>query len=124
MRRTVWLMLASMILIGPLVLAQQPAPLPGAPLPVEIQKQMMPQQPGPGFHPSHPWGPDARHRHMCWAFLILCLVTHVLLAGWVYQDIRQRKVGSGIWIVLALLAGFLAALVYAVVRLGDKPPQA
>jgi cytochrome c-type biogenesis protein CcmH/NrfG len=51
--------------------------------------------------------------------LILCAVVHILVAVWVYQDIRQRSAGSGLWIVLGLLAGLLAALVYAVVRLGD-----
>lgn len=52
--------------------------------------------------------------------LILCAVVHVLAAVWIYQDIRHRNAGSGLWIVLGLLAGLLAALVYAVVRLGDK----
>jgi hypothetical protein len=52
--------------------------------------------------------------------LILCAVVHVLVAVWIYQDIRHRNAGSGLWIVLGLLAGLLAALVYAVVRLGDK----
>jgi len=52
--------------------------------------------------------------------LILCFVVHILVAVWVYQDIRKRKAGSGIWIVLALLAGLLGALVYAIVRLGDS----
>jgi hypothetical protein len=51
--------------------------------------------------------------------LILCGVVHILLAVWVYQDIRARNAGSGLWVVLVLLAGLLAALVYAVVRLGD-----
>ncbi len=52
--------------------------------------------------------------------LIVCAVVHVLVAVWIYQDIRHRNAGSGLWIVLGLLAGLLAALVYAVVRLGDK----
>ncbi len=52
--------------------------------------------------------------------LILCAVVRVLVAVWIYQDIRQRNTGSGLWIVLGLLGGLLAALVYAVVRLGDK----
>jgi hypothetical protein len=51
--------------------------------------------------------------------LLLCGVVHILLAVWVYQDIRARDAGSGLWVVLVLLAGLLAALVYAVVRLGD-----
>lgn len=53
-------------------------------------------------------------------FLLLCFVVHVLLSVWVYQDIRKRNSGSGIWIVIALLTGLLGVLVYAVVRLGDS----
>jgi len=51
--------------------------------------------------------------------LLVVLAVHILTAVWVYQDIRQRGSGSGIWIVIALLAGLLGTLVYAVVRLGD-----
>ena len=51
--------------------------------------------------------------------VLLCLVVHILVAVWVYQDIRKRGTGSGIWIVIALISGLLGALVYAVVRLGD-----
>jgi hypothetical protein len=53
-------------------------------------------------------------------FLLLVLVVHILVAVWVYQDIRKRNAGSGIWIVIALLAGLLGVLVYAVVRIGDN----
>ncbi len=51
--------------------------------------------------------------------LVICAVVHILVAIWVYMDIRQLNRGSGIWIVIALLAGLLGALVYAIVRLGD-----
>jgi len=51
--------------------------------------------------------------------LALCLIVHILVAVWVYMDIRQLGRGSGIWIVIALLTGLLGALVYAVVRIGD-----
>lgn len=53
-------------------------------------------------------------------FLLLVIIVHILVAIWVYQDIRKRNAGSGIWIVIALLAGLLGVLVYAVVRLGDE----
>ncbi len=53
-------------------------------------------------------------------FLLLVVIVHILAAIWVYQDIRKRNAGSGIWIVIALLAGLLGVLVYAVVRLGDE----
>jgi len=59
------------------------------------------------------------HKDKPHPFLLLCLIVHILVAVWVYTDIRQLNRGSGIWIVLALLTGLLGALVYAVVRLAD-----
>ena len=53
--------------------------------------------------------------------LLLLAVVNILCAVWVFQDIRQRASGSGIWIVIALLTGLLGTLVYAVVRLGESP---
>lgn len=53
--------------------------------------------------------------------LIVIAIVHILTAIWVFQDIRKRGVGSGIWIVLALLTGLLGTLVYAIVRLGNTP---
>jgi len=53
------------------------------------------------------------------ALLLLVLVVNILTAVWVFQDIRQRAWGSGIWIVIALLTGLLGTLVYAIVRLGN-----
>jgi len=52
--------------------------------------------------------------------LAICFIVNILVAVWIYQDIRRRNAGSGIWIVIALLTGLLGALVYAVVRLGDS----
>ncbi|MHC4119668.1 MAG: hypothetical protein ACYSWO_19390 [Planctomycetota bacterium] len=52
--------------------------------------------------------------------LLLILVVHILVAIWVYMDIRKLNRGSGIWIVIALLTGLLGTLVYAIVRLGDE----
>jgi len=60
------------------------------------------------------------HKHGPHPLLFLVVVVHILLAVWVYKDIRQRNAGSGIWIVITLLAGLLGVLVYAVVRLGDS----
>lgn len=54
--------------------------------------------------------------------LLLCLIVHILAAAWVYTDINSRKAGSGLWIVITLIAGLMGALVYAVVRLGDMHP--
>lgn len=52
-------------------------------------------------------------------FLLLCLVIHILVAIWIYGDLRQRNANGGIWIVIGILAGLLGAIVYAIVRLGD-----
>lgn len=57
-------------------------------------------------------------------FVIVCFVVHILLAVWVFQDIRKRNAGSGIWIVIALLTGPLGTLVYAIVRLGNAKQTA
>jgi len=51
--------------------------------------------------------------------LLICGVVHILVAVWVYMDIRQLNRGSGIWIVIALLTGLMGALVYSIVRLGN-----
>ncbi|MEI8063394.1 MAG: hypothetical protein WCH84_04955 [Verrucomicrobiota bacterium] len=52
--------------------------------------------------------------------LSILAVIHVLVAVWVYSDIRKRGEGHGVFIVLALLGGIPAAILYALVRLGDK----
>ncbi|MCF7818048.1 MAG: hypothetical protein K9M54_09210 [Kiritimatiellales bacterium] len=50
---------------------------------------------------------------------LLCGIVHVLMAVWVYQDVRKRNNGNGIWIAITLLVGFFGAAVYALIRLGD-----
>lgn len=58
-----------------------------------------------------------KHGHV---FAIICIIANLLMAVWVYQDIRKRNQGSGIWIVLSLIAGFFGTLLYLVARLGDN----
>lgn len=58
-------------------------------------------------------------RPLCVAMMVICVAVHILVSIWVFQDIRTRGTGSGLWIVVALIAGLLGALVYAVVRIGD-----
>lgn len=72
--------------------------------------------PGQGYWRGH----HQTMKHFC-GLMLICMVVHILLAIWVYQDIRKRNAGSGLWIVITLLTGLLGALVYAVARLGDKP---
>ena len=84
---------------------------------LEERRIELDRQRGELKHPGH-W---KHHKKRCAVpFIILCLLVHVLVAVWVYQDIQRRKHGSGIWIVIALLTGLLGVLVYAVVRIGDS----
>jgi len=76
---------------------------------------------------SHCAAPAVKSCPMCPASrcLLRCVlsilaVIHLLLASWVYTDIRKRGEGHGIFIVLALLGGIPAAILYALVRIGDK----
>jgi hypothetical protein len=55
-------------------------------------------------------------------FLLVAVVFNILVAVWIYTDIRKRGEGSAIFIALALLAGIPAGIIYALVRIGDKKP--
>lgn len=83
---------------------------------LEHQRGRMQQRPWPAHKQIHKKG---GHKPICGLLMVICLVVHILVAVWVFQDTRTRGTGSGIWIVIALLAGLMGALVYAVVRLGD-----
>jgi hypothetical protein len=67
--------------------------------------------------PAHKAGEIA---HVIW---LVCMVTHLLMALWVYQDVRKKDNGNGIWIVITLLVGFFGAAVYALIRIGDCSPK-
>ena len=67
--------------------------------------------------PHRPRCPYSRCLLKC--VLIWIAVVHVLLASWVFTDIRKRGEGHGIFVVLALLAGIPATILYALVRIGD-----
>jgi hypothetical protein len=69
---------------------------------------------------KHQAGAEHNGHGEMFPLLAICCIVHILVAVWIYQDIRRRNAGSGIWIVIALLTGLLGALVYAVVRLGDS----
>ena len=78
---------------------------------MEIERMAGQQRDG---HPSHCRKGGAH------VVLACVLLAHLLLAGWIYTDIRKRNAGSGVWIILALLTGFLGSLLYVLVRLGDN----
>jgi len=51
---------------------------------------------------------------------LIGLICNILLAIWIYTDIRKRNEGSGIFVALALVAGIPAAIIYALTRIGDR----
>jgi len=53
-------------------------------------------------------------------FFICYMVCNILMAIWIFTDIRKRGEGPAIFVAVALVAGFPAALVYSLIRIGDK----
>jgi len=53
-------------------------------------------------------------------FVLGCIACNLLLAFWIFTDIRKRGEGSGIFVALALVAGIPAAIIYSLVRIGDR----
>ncbi len=64
-------------------------------------------------------GAKAIHDTLGLLFLI-GIICNILMATWIFTDIRKRGEGSGIFVVMALFAGIPAALIYALTRIGDK----
>ena len=90
----------------------QPAPPMGGPRAMGV--------PEPGTPPIHAaQGGKAIHDLVGLLFMVT-LVFNILAAIWIYTDIRKRGEGPAIFIVMALVAGIPAALIYAIVRIGDK----
>lgn len=85
-----------------------------------------PLPPAPGLdQPARRPGPTLEKGIHCLigmarACFLVMAICHVLLTVWVFQDIRKRGEGSGFFVVLTLLAGFCGAILYALVRIGDK----
>jgi len=92
------------------------------------------QQPGQQSHMAQPGHPmptpngvpshDERARKGLKDFIglmfLCCIIFNILIAIWIFSDIRKRGTGSGIFIVLALIAGIPTAIIYALVRIGDN----
>jgi len=71
--------------------------------------------------PPHPLAPAAKAlKDMLGLLFLVALVFNILAAIWIYTDIRKRGEGPAIFIAMALIAGVPAALIYAVVRIGDR----
>jgi hypothetical protein len=99
--------------------------------PIRMPGRAAPEQPMPPLGapelapaPGAPLAHDAKaHEGIAGLIRLCCLVAflfNILAAIWIFTDIRRRGEGSGIFIALALLAGVPAAIIYALVRIGDK----
>jgi len=53
--------------------------------------------PGQGYWHGH----HQAMKHFC-GLILICMAVHILLAIWVYQDIRKMNAGSGLWIITLL----------------------
>jgi hypothetical protein len=83
-------------------------------------ENIRPPVPAPGT--NHPMAARVLHGvgNMMRLIFLGCILFNILLAIWIYTDIRKRGEGSGIFVALALVAGVPAAIIYALVRIGDK----
>ena len=96
-----------------------------------------PGQPGnPGneniHRPMPPWGAPMAGRQLpenraakglhdlIGLLFLIGLISNILLAIWIFTDIRKRGEGSRIFIAVALVAGIPTAIIYALVRIGDR----
>jgi len=83
-----------------------------------------PMSPGPGGEMPMADHADSHHMKKLHDFLgllfLIGFICNILLAIWIYTDIRKRGEGSGIFIAMALVAGIPAAIIYALTRIGDR----
>lgn len=97
----------------------------GAPPPFEPGNFQGPM-PGTGPHPGMPGPGPGKALHdisgIAHLMLLVWILCNILLAVWIFTDIRKRGEGPGIFIVLALVAGIPAAIIYALVRISDRMP--
>ena len=79
------------------------------------------RRPGPGG-PMRPVAAKALHdlSGLMGLLVVVAIICNILLAIWIFTDIRKRGDGSGIFVALALVAGVPAAIIYALARIGDR----
>ena len=88
---------------------------------IAAQEKAFQNQPPPPPSPTQTQRPlyPLRHHGPMGGLLVFAAFVHILLTIWVYQDIRKRNTGSGIWILMALFTGPIGTLLYVLVRIGD-----
>jgi hypothetical protein len=109
------------------------SPRPEGPMPGQGPENNMrrPMGPNAGMNPpmnphmGPPGNPHMQEIHRDIAgflklMMLVGIICNILLAVWIYGDIRKRGEGSGIFVALALVAGIPAAIIYSLVRLGDR----
>jgi len=95
----------------------------GAGLPVPpVMAPVPPPTPAPAAQPVCPMKCCKDVAGLIKLCLLVAFIFNILLAIWIFTDIRKRGEGSGLFIALALLAGIPAAIIYSLVRIGDKKP--
>lgn len=104
---------------------QMAPPLGGPPGPPGPMPAFGPQGAGVPMPPLGWRGPEAQGVRrdvggLLRLLVLVCILCNILVAVWIFTDIRKRGEGSGIFIALALLAGIPAAIIYALVRIGDR----
>lgn len=80
--------------------------------------------PRPGDALQGPPGEKAAKglRDLIGLLFLIGIICNILLAIWIFTDIRKRGEGSGIFIAVALVAGIPAALIYSLTRIAEKKP--
>jgi|GEM_PF-5086197 hypothetical protein len=100
------------------MLSERLGPMPQPPLPENLNRPQ-PQSPVQALVPLF-----TRALHEAKGIIKLCffmgMIINILLAIWIFLDIRKRGEGSGIFIALALIAGVPAAIIYTLSRIADK----
>jgi hypothetical protein len=96
----------------------RPGPV-GAPGPEHIGRSL----PVPGIHPGAVPNAHKPLHDLLGLLFLVGIICNILLAIWIFTDIRKRGEGSGLFIALALVAGIPAAIIYSLVRIGDRRPQ-
>jgi len=51
---------------------------------------------------------------------LIGIICNILLAIWIFTDIRKRGEGSGVFLAMALVAGIPAAIIHALARISDR----
>ena len=101
-------------------------PQPQMPMPQPGMTPQLGQMAQPGMMPqAAPHAPVGAENHrdlrgLVRLILLVGILCNILLSVWIFADIRKRGEGSGIFIALVLVAGIPAAIIYALVRIGDR----